>query len=187
MNNITFDWETLGNTSNAPIVQMGAVKFDDEGNVDPNMYSRNIKLTSLTRYNFEMDYSTIEWWMSQDDKAIKSVFVNDDAIDIRQALFEFIEWIGKPGDYTYWSHATFDPPILINNFKKIGLSNPIPFRAYRDIRTLTHFVGVIETPRIGTHHNALDDCIYQAAYISKGLQVIEGWKSLSKDILKAEV
>jgi hypothetical protein len=28
--------------------------------------------------------------------------------------------------------------------------------------------------REGTHHNALDDCIYQAAYISKGIRIIKG-------------
>ncbi len=173
--NITFDLETLGNTSNAPIAQIGAVKFSDDGEII-DKFKRNIKLSSLERYGFHVDYETIQWWLEQDDKAIKSVFVNDDAIDLRLALRDFIEWIGKPGEYVYWSHATFDPPILNNNMIKVGIKNPIPFRAHRDIRTLTHFVGLSTTDRQGIHHDALDDCLYQAEYISKGLKVIESWK-----------
>jgi len=170
--NITFDLETLGNTSNAPIVQIGAVKFTDEGDII-DKFHRNIDLNSLKQYDFKMDYATISWWFNQSDVAIKSVFGESlERVSLSKALYDFTEWIGKTSDYVYWSHATFDPPILNNNLLMVGRGNPIPFRLHRDIRTLTHFVGKFNVERKGIAHNALDDCIFQAEYISKGIQII---------------
>jgi len=167
--NITFDLETLGRTTTAPIVQIGAVKFTDEGEIT-DKFVRNIKLPSLKRYGFVVCWDTLEWWFSQSDEAIKSVFCSSDVVDIRLALRDFQEWIDKPSEYVYWSHSTFDPLILVYNLLQVGLPNIIPFRAYRDIRTLTQFSGKIEIKRQGIAHDALDDCIFQAEYISKGIK-----------------
>lgn len=167
------DLETLGNTRGAPIVQIGAAKFKDDGTVLAS-FIRNIDLNSLEKYNFEVDYKTVGWWLSQEDAAIKSVFCSEPRVNIRQALHEFIEWIEHPTQYLYWSHATFDPPILMNNIAKVGLPNVIPFRAWRDIRTLTHFTGKISGgEREGIHHNALDDCLYQVKYVSEGIRRLQ--------------
>lgn len=170
--NITFDLETLGNNFNSPIIQIGAVKFTDKGEI-LDTFIRNINIEKLKRYDFTMDYSTIKWWFSQPKEAIDSVINVEDGIDLRMALRDYTEWIGALGDYVYWSHATFDPPILKNAFDKVGLPYTIPFRAQRDIRTLTHFVGKIDVERKGVHHNALDDCLFQVEYISKGLSKIK--------------
>lgn len=169
--NITFDLETLGNTYEAPIVQIGAVKFTDDGFIIDS-FRRDVKISCLSRYDFHVDYSTLQWWFEQEDEAIKSVMCPKNGIDLRQALRQFVEWVGKPSEYVYWSHATFDPPILKNNFIKVGLEFTLPFRSQRDIRTLTHFSGKVFVKREGIHHNALDDCMYQAAYISKGIKAI---------------
>ena len=136
--NITFDLETLGNTANAPIVQIGAVKFDDDGTIT-DKFKKNIDLDSLEGLGFRIDYNTLEWWFSQSHEAITSVFNTDNLnrVSLSKALYEFHQWIGKTADYRYWSHATFDPPILINNYKALKKDCPIPFRLYMDIRTLT--------------------------------------------------
>jgi len=170
---ITFDLETLGNTYNAPIVQIGAVKFDINGKIH-NEFIRNIRLESLEKYPFTMDYSTVNWWLNQDNSAIQSVFGEHlKRVNIKEALYDFHQWIEKQADYNYWSHATFDPPILNNNYQRVGMESHIPFRKHNDIRTLTRIAGSFEVERVGIHHNALDDCLYQAAYITKGLQIIK--------------
>jgi exodeoxyribonuclease VIII len=172
MEHITFDLETLGNTANAPIVQIGAVKFKEDGTIT-DTFVRTINLDSLKGLGFIMDFNTVGWWLNQSDAAIKSVFgYNLDQVSLSKALFEFHQWIGKTADYNYWSHATFDPPILVNNYKALKKDCPIPFRLHRDIRTLTLLAGGIDVKREGIHHNALDDCIYQAKYISEGLKKI---------------
>jgi len=181
MEHITFDLETLGNTSNAPIVQIGAVKFNIDGQIT-DQFLRNVKLQSLDRYDFYVDYRTVGWWLCQSDAAIKSVFCTEDRVDLRQALREYIEWIGKTSEYYYWSHSNFDPPILINNMRLVNLPSPIPFRLYMDIRTLCLLCGKKEVERDGIEHNALDDARFQAAYISESLlSHVDIWKDLYDD------
>ena len=174
MSNITFDLETLGNSSNAPIVQLAAVKFNDQGKITDSLL-QYIDLASLQQYDFDIDYETLDWWFKQSDEAIKSVFQYGELqkVSLSRALHNFSVWIGEISRYVYWSHTTFDPPILENAYRKLGKHNPIPFRLHRDIRTLTHFAGKIDVERVGIHHNALDDCIYQAAYIAEGLKRLQ--------------
>lgn len=171
-NNIMFDLETLGNTSRAPIVQIGAAKFTDEGEI-LSTYEGIVDLKSLEKYDFKIDFDTLAWWFSQEDAAIKKVFCSGSTTSLRQVLYEFLNWIGSHGDYVYWSHATFDPPILVNNLKTVGLPVSIPFRAYRDIRTLVHFTGPISVEREGIEHDALSDVLHQVKYVTKGLEIIK--------------
>ena len=174
---ITFDLETLGKGHNAAIVQIGAVKFKSNGKITDSIII-NIDFNSLEKYNFQTTYSTIEWWLQQDKEAIDSVFnINKNATDsskplknrvsIKKALKQFAEWIGKADKYDYWSHTSFDPPILEDAYRKVGITNPIPYKRNRDIRTLSYFAGDVKVDVKGIHHNALDDCIYQAAYITE--------------------
>lgn len=173
--NVTFDLETLGNTSQAPIVQIAAVLFDNQGQI---LSSINLKADLKTiPQGFVVDFDTLKWWFSQSDQAIKSVMTLG-KLSHHDMCKEFLKWVqrireeyGK--DISFWSHATFDPPILDNNFKVAKVYNPIPFRSHRDIRTLTHFAGFIDVKRSGIAHDAIDDCIYQAKYITKGMKFIK--------------
>lgn len=174
---ITFDLETLGNTSNAPIVQIGAVVFDIDGNI-VNEISLKCDVETIPPNRFNTDYSTIKWWLQQmvNNKNLIEVFKGE--LDFYDMISQFSDWVKTMmkihKDLTFWSHATFDPPILNNNFKNMGIKNPIPFRSQRDIRTLTHIAGHIDVKGVrGDAHNALDDAIFQAKYISKGLRVIK--------------
>jgi len=168
---ITFDLETLGNNYNSPIIQIGAVKFEQSGSIT-DMFGYNIKWESLKRYNFDIDYSTIRWWLSQSREAQDSV-IDQGGVDLITALTEFEKWIDKPEEYEYWAHATFDPIILANAYRKTGIKNPIPFRQQRDIRTLNFLVGKVEVEREGIAHTALDDAKFQAKYISAMLNKIQ--------------
>lgn len=86
-------------------------------------------------------------------------------------------WSTDEFDISVWSHATFDPPILQNAYNKVGLQTPIHYRWNRDIRTLCELSGVEKTEVKGVAHNALDDCINQAEYIARGIQILNNlWK-----------
>lgn len=176
-NHITFDLETLGNSPNAPIIQIGAVKFNEKGEIN-DKFLVNVDLSKEKGLWSDMDYPTIHWWLNQSPEAINSVFGNHlERVSLSHALYLFKEWIGKTASYTYWSHTTFDPPILESSYRKLDMENPIPFRLHRDIRTLTWFTKrkahVPKIEREGVHHNALDDCIYQAAYITECLKLLQ--------------
>lgn len=160
---ITFDLETLGNRPNAPIVQIGAVKFNKDGIIDT--FIRTIDIDSLSKYNFFMDYNTLKWWFAQEDAAIKSVM--NGVTPLKEALIDFNKWIdsSEVKKYNFWSHATFDPPILHNNMREVGIDSIIHYSQHKDIRTLNELVGKVEVERKGIAHNALDDAIFQAEYI----------------------
>lgn len=166
---ITFDLETLGNNFNAPIVQIGAVKFDD-GIFDE--FKTNILFTDLEKYGFEMDYSTILWWLSQSREAQDSIIDQTAAVSLKDALEAFGKWIGDSEQYFYWSHATFDPVILSNAYRKVGIKNPISFRRQYDIRTLNHLAGYVDMKNPGISHDALDDARHQANYITEMLKIL---------------
>lgn len=170
--NLTFDLETLGRTTTAPIVQIGAVKFNDYGEI-LDTFLQTVDIESLEEYGLSPEYPVIKWWLSQNDLAIKSVFCDTNEVPIKEALDNFMKWIGTRSHYTYWSHATFDAPILAYNMIKAGCNRLLPYKAHRDIRTLNHFVGQTTAEREGIHHNALDDAMFQAKYIAEGISKIK--------------
>lgn len=181
--NVSFDLETLGNTSQAPIIQIGATLFTDEGK-ELSSFNRNCNFNSIPE-GFEINYSTLGWWFGQIAKNPKLAESVSNAWDTPmnshwQLLSSFKDWISKAvieheTVLTYWSHATFDPPILKNNFKVAGFGNDvIPFRQFLDIRTLTHLVdGKIAIERSGHHHDALDDARTQADYVTRCLKYLK--------------
>lgn len=177
MKHITFDLETLGNTSNAPVIQIGAVVFDESGKIY-DKFNIACDIDTIPQDKFHVDYSTLKWWMEQiaSNKELIEVFRGKE--EHYDMLRKFYQWVldmkFKYNDLVFWSHATFDPPIINNNFKAVNMANPMYFRLQRDIRTLTHIAGYIEVKQSkGNAHNALDDAIYQAAYISKGLRILK--------------
>lgn len=162
------DLETLGSNPKAPVVQIGMVFFTREG----------IQVQSELTVNFddalkygEADGSTIKWWLQQDKAAQATLFVNERPIkevaDIVQKL------IDAQNANFYWSHATFDFPILVSMFRSLGLKYPLPHKRCLDLRTLEMLAGPIEwEKREGVHHNALDDAAYQAKHAIKLLNQI---------------
>lgn len=168
---ISFDLETLGHTPTAPIIQIGAVKFDTKCGIYSE-FKVNVDLKSLDKYNFTMDGETIKWWFSQSREAIDKVITSKETVTLSYALHLFYKWIEKPADYIYWSHSIFDPPILFNNNIQVGRNMEISHKLFRDLATLSNIYKVQTGTNIkdilffgGTQHDALDDARYQAVQI----------------------
>lgn len=169
--NISFDLETLGNTSKAPIVQIGAVKFKNNGEIIDH-FTRTIQVEDLDNYNLEIDYSTILWWLNQDKDVVDAVFGNYSIkSNLKDALQDFKDWIGNEY-YNFWSHATFDPPVLNSNIKAVGLDSFIHYRQFKDLRTLKLLAGSPEVKREGAHHVAIDDALYQKDLIVECFKIL---------------
>lgn len=161
---ICFDLETLGNNPTSPIISIGAVKFNTEGVYD--RFSINVKYDRMT--DFEVDYSTIMWWMEQSDAARS--FLNVSPVYLNEALIKFKEWIGVSQEYLYWSMATFDPPILQWAFKVENIE-PLPFWLFRDYRTLIDLKNVERVhDKLFVKHIASDDAEQEALHIIQGLK-----------------
>ena len=163
------DLETLGSNPSAPIIQVGMVFFTREG----------INLKAQTTIDFEealkygeADGSTIAWWLKQSKEAQDKLFTN---INTMQEATTIIEKLVEAQNANfYWAHATFDFPVLQSWFRKQNKKYPLPYKRCLDLRTLEFLAGKPAwEERKGTHHNALDDAVYQAEHAIKLLNILD--------------
>lgn len=180
---IMVDLETLGTTNKAVVVSVGAVEFDPATGQLGKQYYNTISVDDQVRVGMELTPSTVLWWMEQSDAARKALCAPDKpAISPRLFLTEFKQWWKSVSKNSYfWSHATFDAVILKNLYSAYMEGTPWGYRDCLDIRTIVALAPqklkdeLFAAPRAGlTPHNALDDAIYQAQYVSRIWQEING-------------
>lgn len=182
------DLETLGDTSNAPIVQVGVSLPSEDGSI--GKYVFNGKVHYPQGYEpFEPTQETIDWWETQTGLVKDMVFLkmldnvpSQSIAKVLQSLNVFLveyQLDHKVDGIELWSHATFDPPILINAYKKTDIRllksfrHAIPFRNFRNFRTTDWLLGPDrkkfvynatdnETSDLNlVHHYAPHDAIYE--------------------------
>jgi exodeoxyribonuclease VIII len=175
------DIETLGVSVTAPIISIAAVYFDPKTGVIGDCFYRVINLDSSLVHGV-IEAKTLAWWMTQSDEA-RSVFSDKSATTIQDALNQLSTFVNQKGNsrsIQVWGNgASFDNAIIAQAYRKIGLDLPWAFRNDRDVRTIVYLcqelknVDVLSSvQREGTHHNALDDAIYQARYVSFGYALL---------------
>lgn len=166
MSNIMVDIETMGQGSNAAIVAIGAVVFDECG-VGDDIYLR-VSLEDAAKYG-EIDASTILWWLTQEDSARKEI-TTDGAMPLPDALHFFAHFVNgykdDKGNVNIWGNGSdFDNVILANMYKKTGKSVPWDFWDNRCYRTMKNIYRDVRLSREGVHHKAIDDARYQAMHL----------------------
>ena len=181
-NNVMLDLETVGTGPKSAIISIGAVIFDPiSGNIGDSFYQA-VKLTSSAYYG-EIDASTIQWWLKQTPQA-QAVFNDPLAKTLKTSLENFTEWLENTGDIKnrkVWGNGpSFDNVILSNAFKAVKLKTPWYFSNDRCVRTildigkqLRGFNAKDSVDLEGVAHNALDDAIYQAKYVSAVFQQLK--------------
>lgn len=160
------DIETMGTRSTSMIVQIGACYFDRKTGEIGDKFKVNV--TYQNDNSFTIDHSTINWWLGRDEKARLSIM--GDAVYINEAV-EMLAAFLKDTTFV-WSHATFDIPILLHAFDVCKTTFPVHYTKMRDIRTLIDIKNDNQrssSARAGTHHDALDDCIFQVQYCVEAL------------------
>jgi hypothetical protein len=174
MNNIMLDLETLGKGSNAVIIAIGAVQFDQTG-LGQTFYTA-VDPQSCVDIGMKVDVSTVMWWMGQNQTA-REAFMGA-GTPIVTALRSFSDYVKDcAGDRAeVWGNdSTFDNTILGNAYIAAGVVQPWPYwgnRCYRTIKNLYPHVP-FDFGRVGTAHNALDDAVTQATHASGILAHIE--------------
>ena len=157
-NNVMVDIETLGTGSNALIVSIGAVRFNDtiiEKFYSPCFYQQNDR---------KIEIGTIKWWMSQEDEARK-VF-SEKAVPLKEALIDLRDFIDRE-DKVWANGVTFDITILENALLSNKLKLPWKYTnilCLRSIRSIYPEYDEIMKELRGNSasHNALDDAKMQA-------------------------
>lgn len=155
-NNIMLDLETMGTSSNAAIIAIGAVRFDAE--ITDEFYEV-VNLQSCVDAGLEIEAGSVLWWMRQSDQA-RSEFERP-GVALSEALKMFADWIG-PDALVWGNGAAFDNAILANAHRKLCIQPPWNFWNDRCFRTVWAMHPSLKMVRTGTHHNALDDARSQA-------------------------
>ena len=168
MKDVMLDLETWGNRHNSVVVQIGACYFNRYTGEIGSTYEVHVDAEDEMASGFDVDASTLYWWMSQSKEAQKMAHgLMHERKSCHSAWHYFNEFLNK-AKYI-WSHATFDFVIMTNHFHVLGIKPKVLFRGARDIRTLVDLSGVKFGKRTGTHHNALDDCKHQVKYCTKAI------------------
>lgn len=165
---IMVDLETMSAESNAAITSIGAVIFTEEEITAKCYYT--INLQSCVDAGLSLSADTIIWWLNQSQLAQKMYSYDEYAhsVPITQALELFNTWIdtSTSGKFGIWGNgATFDNVILDNAYKATNLKRPWKPWDDRCYRTFKNLHSDVKHERTGTHHNALDDAIYQAEHM----------------------
>lgn len=187
-NDISIDLETLGTAADAAILAIGAAVFDRTTGKVRGTYYVEIEGDSAIRGR-TVTFDTIAWWIQQGHKA-KQVFEKNSANEKRSlptALMDFATWCRSAGcgvPRAWGNGATFDITILEHAYLRsaVGVQAPWHFTNTRDVRTIVEAAEEIAgfnskiVESVGTHHNAVDDAVYQANLVSAAYAALRGSK-----------
>lgn len=163
MNNIMLDLETLGVSSNAVILSIGAVAFDEKSL--GKEFEIHISPNDCVRYGMVVEPDTALWWMDQSDEARRAM-TTAKRVPLIGALSNFVDAFEWEGVRVWCNGASFDFPIIENAFRILGVQTPWRFWNTMDYRTLKNLVPrkVYEQGRVDPKiaHSALEDAKAQA-------------------------
>lgn len=163
------DLETLGVSSDAHILSIGAVKFDLDtpGELGSTLH---IKVDSRPQPGAVIDASTVLWWMGQSNEA-RAALVAGEKLPIGVALARLRDFLF--GTEFLWSNGpTFDEVIVRRAFQRYSLEFPVHFsgsRCFRTIRQVGELRKGIFYTQPARAHDALEDAMAQARYVQQVL------------------
>lgn len=179
------DIETLGTDADSTIIQIGAIAFDIKTGEHLEHFVKSADITKNDE--LKVSGSTLKWWLDTDKELLHSILSNNQ-LSSRQILTEFYTWLIwlkgaavtlNEGELHMWGNGIlFDNNMIKTQFEAIGFEYPIHFRNDRDMRTLVDLAaakaGISESELKARFkieglraHDALDDCTYQVALVSK--------------------
>lgn len=169
------DIETLDTAATAVIVSIGAVLFDPyDANAPMEQFYSVLTLDDQIYQGRTISGATIAWWMGQSDAArgVFAVPVTNEHADA--ALLRFNTFANR-AQGVWGNGSDFDNAVLANanvtfRLKGWGYSRNRCFRTLKNLALPREFV---KPEREGTHHNALDDAIYQAKYLQAIVKATE--------------
>jgi exodeoxyribonuclease VIII len=182
---IMLDIETLGTSTNAPVISIGAVAF----------YPHDLSIGQAKQWNINdiehqiklgraFDFATIKWWLNQSKEAIDKTFNSKNAITTKEALNGLSQFCltddggnvwGANNVYIWGNGNMFDNVIMRSLYKDFNLDYPTSFRNDLDFRTIKWLFKDKQFPQIndvGTGHNAVDDAMWQVKKINQFLELV---------------
>lgn len=174
---IMIDLETFSTRFDSPIASIGACYFNpDTGEIGQKFYGV-VALDDAFRYG-KASGDTVRWWLLQSEETRKAVDKGTKPLSV--VLTRFEEFYQRHGQSCVWGNgATFDISILEYAFMRcLERKAPWDFWLVRDCRTIKDVAGPLirepSYPFKGVAHNALDDAVHQAGWVS------DMWRTLRR-------
>ena len=172
---VMIDLETVGNDYNGIFTNIGACVFNPKTGEIGDTFYKVITWESSVEAGRTFTPDTLKWWMTQSEEARKEIVAEGEPLE--EVLKDFAKWL--PEDPIVWGNGSnFDIGKLETAYGYYNI--PWKFWAIRDVRTVVWLAkGLVDKrdiPFEGVEHNALDDAIHQAKFVSKMVQAIEELK-----------
>lgn len=176
MRQMMIDLETFGPPPNATVIQIGACKFDITTGEIGDMFFENVDARKEQLAGSVIDADTVYWWLNQIKNAQKHL-QNPPPCDPKEVLYKLNNFLD--GVTSVWSHVTFDHVVIMEMYRRHAVQPMINFRMAKDLRTITHLASMRkkdfeDMTRVGVHHNALHDCIFQVMYTTLAYNKLRG-------------
>ena len=172
------DLETLGQSSNAFIVQIRITTFSlDDPTYIRKSWTTNVDVWGLQEGS-EIDQSTIQWWQKQAVDVRERVMSGSQSLsNALREMMEWVEWVNTQDKIdSLWANSpSFDCVILDNACRRNRIDNKLPkFWAWRDMRTVVALANDMgaELPKLRNTHDAEQDVINQISLIEKAIDFI---------------
>ncbi len=172
MSNVMLDLETMGTGNGAPVISIGAVRFDATGILSE--FHVGITLQSNVALGRQIDPDTLMWWLDPERDTARAEWLGLPKKPLTEALQDFHEWatVGDPVEAMWGNGATFDNVILRDACATAGVPYPVRFWQDKCYRTMKGLRPDIKLVRVGTYHNAADDAKSQALHLIEIAKVL---------------
>lgn len=177
---VMIDLETLGTSSNAVILSIGAVLFNMKGDTEALLHL-GVDTQSCLNAGLKVDGDTIDWWLKQ-SKENQDRLTSLKRLDLRAVLSELEAICNNVfEDICVWSHGSnFDIVLLENAYKAVGDKAWWKYSSVRDTRTLFDLANYKYKAKGG--HDALDDAMNQAKAVCEAYQQLNQRKEASDKV-----
>jgi hypothetical protein len=188
---LMLDLETLGKTSDAVILSIGAVPFNMDGEMGDIFEVYPTVQDQFKKRKVEWD--TIKWWMEQNEQARKSITSSHSR---NQTLKECLEDLNcwclnntNPNniyhfsdsnldkDFKVWANgASFDIAIMRHAFTQYDVTIPWSYKNEYDCRTMVYMskISTKNYDSVGIKHNAVADCKWQISWLCDAFHILRG-------------
>lgn len=203
-NHYMLDLETLGKKPGCVILSIGVIKFDPITGTQGESFYREINQESCLDLGLTIDPATVKWWGKQAGAAYDLIErTRTGGHDITTALWDLHDFITdnpntplcdslerEKNTFLWANSPSFDCAIIGHAFDKAGIARPWAFYNEQDCRTLVELGRTLgidpkkTMPFTGTPHNALDDAIHQATYISEIYQCVHHMNAFCDNQIK---
>ena len=161
---VMVDIETTGtNPNHNAMIQLSAVRFNMDGEVDMNMFDECLLIPGNRYWSEE----TRDWWATQNQDTLRKIWGN--MRDPATVLREFQAWVSRDLDSVVpvmWAKPiSFEWPFLESYFTEFGVAKPFHYSDVQDLRSWCRARGLPLLDReiefAGEAHDAIHDVLHQ--------------------------